>query len=499
MLVWGFPVFYMPYFSSPDSTVNKQTGVLAPAFVSGGNLGYGFSIPYFINLAPNYDLTLIPTYLSKQGLFGEVDWRQRLDQRQVQHPGDRDRPAATGAFPAFPYGAGDQRLRGVDRNQGQLLPQRHVAVRLGRHLVVATNSSPTITSFRASTSATTISRTSSRRSICAARPTTASSTSAPIISRARRRTTTTAPCRQPSRYSTTIACSSFPPIAPTGSAAKRRSTSTSPTSRRPTRRSSPPACRRSTTPITSTTSARRRSATICCQHLCPGQVHAARHRRRLHARLGPGLVAAQLHRSRSARCGSRSCSRRLDGEATELNETGSITYASGLGTSTVANSSQAGVLLRLRARARSRAAWRASGSSTSIRSRLRSSWGDADDHADRPVHRSPERGHSEIQPNEDAQSLVFDETNLFAWNKFSGYDRIEGGTRLNYGAPIHRQFRQRRPRQLRRPANRSRSRGRIPTRSSTSPTPGWTPASTRSSPTSSPARRSSRPRRRSRS
>ena len=38
-----------------------------------------------------------------------------------------------------------------------------------------------------------------------------------------------------------------------------------------------------------------------------------------------------------------------------------------------------------------------------------------------------------IQPNEDAQSLVFDETNLFAWNKFSGYDRVEGGTRLNYG------------------------------------------------------------------
>ena len=26
MLVWGVPVFYMPYFSSPDPTVNKQTG-----------------------------------------------------------------------------------------------------------------------------------------------------------------------------------------------------------------------------------------------------------------------------------------------------------------------------------------------------------------------------------------------------------------------------------------------------------------------------------------
>jgi LPS-assembly protein len=38
-----------------------------------------------------------------------------------------------------------------------------------------------------------------------------------------------------------------------------------------------------------------------------------------------------------------------------------------------------------------------------------------------------------LQPNEDAQSLVFDETNLFAWSKYSGYDRIEGGTRANYG------------------------------------------------------------------
>jgi LPS-assembly protein len=37
-------------------------------------------------------------------------------------------------------------------------------------------------------------------------------------------------------------------------------------------------------------------------------------------------------------------------------------------------------------------------------------------------------------PNEDAQSLVFDAANLFSWDKFSGYDRSEGGTRLNVGA-----------------------------------------------------------------
>jgi LPS-assembly protein len=36
-------------------------------------------------------------------------------------------------------------------------------------------------------------------------------------------------------------------------------------------------------------------------------------------------------------------------------------------------------------------------------------------------------------PNEDAQSMVFDDTNLFAINKYGGFDRVEGGGRLNVG------------------------------------------------------------------
>ncbi len=36
-------------------------------------------------------------------------------------------------------------------------------------------------------------------------------------------------------------------------------------------------------------------------------------------------------------------------------------------------------------------------------------------------------------PNEDAQSLVFDDTNLFSIDKYSGWDRVEGGSRLNAG------------------------------------------------------------------
>lgn len=42
-------------------------------------------------------------------------------------------------------------------------------------------------------------------------------------------------------------------------------------------------------------------------------------------------------------------------------------------------------------------------------------------------------GSNKNVPNEDSQSLVFDDTLLFDINKFSGYDRIENDTRTNFG------------------------------------------------------------------
>ncbi len=43
-------------------------------------------------------------------------------------------------------------------------------------------------------------------------------------------------------------------------------------------------------------------------------------------------------------------------------------------------------------------------------------------------------------PNEDAQSLVYDTSNLFSVDKFSGYDRVEGGGRANVGVQATTQF-----------------------------------------------------------
>ncbi len=46
----------------------------------------------------------------------------------------------------------------------------------------------------------------------------------------------------------------------------------------------------------------------------------------------------------------------------------------------------------------------------------------------------PDEQHIGELPNEDAQSVFFDTTTLFHWDKFSGYDRMEGGGRANVGA-----------------------------------------------------------------
>ena len=46
---------------------------------------------------------------------------------------------------------------------------------------------------------------------------------------------------------------------------------------------------------------------------------------------------------------------------------------------------------------------------------------------------SPYGGNSSKIPNEDSIDLEFDDTNLFSDNRFTGFDRVEGGPRINYG------------------------------------------------------------------
>ncbi|MFO1123022.1 MAG: LPS assembly protein LptD [Hyphomicrobiales bacterium] len=74
----GVPVAYTPYFAYPDPTVKRRTGFLIPGFHYGSVYGFGVSTPFFWALAPNADLTITPRFTTDQGVLGDVEWRQRL-------------------------------------------------------------------------------------------------------------------------------------------------------------------------------------------------------------------------------------------------------------------------------------------------------------------------------------------------------------------------------------------------------------------------------------
>ena len=73
----GVPIAYLPVFSHVAPTVKQKTGILRPNFLRDSDLGFGFGIPYYYAVDESRDLTVTPTYLTKQGLLGEIEWRQR--------------------------------------------------------------------------------------------------------------------------------------------------------------------------------------------------------------------------------------------------------------------------------------------------------------------------------------------------------------------------------------------------------------------------------------
>lgn len=63
----GLPLLYTPWMSFPLSN-ERKSGFLAPTFGSSGTRGVDFALPYYFNLAPNYDATLTPRIMTKRGL-----------------------------------------------------------------------------------------------------------------------------------------------------------------------------------------------------------------------------------------------------------------------------------------------------------------------------------------------------------------------------------------------------------------------------------------------
>jgi LPS-assembly protein len=76
--MFGMPLAFLPAFEIADPTVKRKSGFLIPSYRHETELGSGVTVPYFWALAPNYDLTLQGTYYTQQGFLGEAEWRHRL-------------------------------------------------------------------------------------------------------------------------------------------------------------------------------------------------------------------------------------------------------------------------------------------------------------------------------------------------------------------------------------------------------------------------------------
>jgi LPS-assembly protein len=78
MEIDGWPVFYTPYLSLPDPSVRRASGFLPPAVGSSNTLGAHVTIPYFLVLGPDKDLTLAPRFYTKAGPLMDAEYRQRF-------------------------------------------------------------------------------------------------------------------------------------------------------------------------------------------------------------------------------------------------------------------------------------------------------------------------------------------------------------------------------------------------------------------------------------
>jgi len=100
---FGVPLAWVPYFSAPDPTVKRKTGFLMPIVSTSSAFGFGFETPYYLALAPNYDATISPRITSAQGPLIRGEWRQRFEDGELTIRGaaidqlDKDKFIVNGA------------------------------------------------------------------------------------------------------------------------------------------------------------------------------------------------------------------------------------------------------------------------------------------------------------------------------------------------------------------------------------------------------------------
>jgi LPS-assembly protein len=72
--IHDWPVFYSPYLSFPTSR-ERKSGFLMPLVGYSNVGGFDLGLPYYWNIAPNYDMTIVPHVYSERGVMAGGEFR----------------------------------------------------------------------------------------------------------------------------------------------------------------------------------------------------------------------------------------------------------------------------------------------------------------------------------------------------------------------------------------------------------------------------------------
>ena len=82
--MFGVPSFYSPYLSSPTPNAGGKSGFMPPLYTANTNLGAGVKTPYYWRIAQDKDLLITPWLLSAEASVLEGQYRQQLDDGDVE-------------------------------------------------------------------------------------------------------------------------------------------------------------------------------------------------------------------------------------------------------------------------------------------------------------------------------------------------------------------------------------------------------------------------------
>jgi len=116
--ILGVPVAWLPWLSLPDPSSPRQSGFQLPSVNFDSSYGARVTAPYLIAMGEDIDILLSPSLMSRQGFLMAAEYQQRFDYGAFTIKGSGLYQLDPGAFD----GVGNRDWRGAIQTTGEFVP-----------------------------------------------------------------------------------------------------------------------------------------------------------------------------------------------------------------------------------------------------------------------------------------------------------------------------------------------------------------------------------------